>query len=253
LLSLVALVSSGRVIAQEGVDPMNEPETYRSVAAMARNYNLVRSRWRAAGALWPPKDIYIRVFKLEGEVELWARAQEGKREVLVHRFPVCASSGTLGPKVRQGDRQVPEGFYWVNHINPDSDFHLSLGIDYPNAVDRARSGVEPTGGEIYLHGDCVTIGCVPLQDEPVEFLYTAIVSARNAGQKRFPVHSFPCRMLSATCARALANQPNLAQHRRLWSTLRSAFRLFEARRVVPEICLSDEPFYIDCQFGKDTR
>lgn len=196
----------------------------------------VERRFRDAGAAWPPR-LFLRAFKLEGVLELWAAPATGERWIMVKAFPVCARSGRLGPKRHQGDFQVPEGFYRIERFNPASQFHLSLGIDYPNAVDRTRTapGRSP-GGDIFIHGNCVTVGCLPLQDEPMEALYVAAVAAWDAGHRGTPVHIFPCRFGSDRCVAALAE----AGARRpadaaTWPSLVPGYELFERERLPPRV------------------
>src|SRR5512133_3870018 len=175
-------------------------ENPRVRAAFAARERTLATLFQAAGAPFPPKGILLRGFKREAALELWADRSDG-RYVLVKTYAICAASGVLGPKRREGDGQVPEGFYRVSHFNPASGFHLSLGIDYPNAADRHASGVRP-GGAIYIHGDCVTIGCIPITDERIEEVYVAAVLARSAGQTAIPVHLFPARLTDAFFAEA---------------------------------------------------
>jgi len=207
-------------------------------AAKTRSQPL-EARFRRAGAAWPPR-LFVRAFKMEGVVELWAEPVTGTRWVRVRNFSICAASGILGPKRQQGDRQVPEGFYTVDRFNPSSSFHLSLGIDYPNAFDRTRTPRgRSAGGDIFIHGDCVTIGCLPLRDGPMEDLYVAAVAARGHGQRRIPVHIFPCRMGTEACVEALdeagRQRPDDAA---TWPGLMPGYHLFETHRVPPKVRVS---------------
>jgi len=187
-------------------------------------------------AAWPPRDIFLRVFKLDSVIELWAAKDGGKANgprVLVQRFPICAKSGELGPKSRAGDGQVPEGFYTINRFNPRSSYHLSLGLDYPNAVDLVRADGAAPGGDIFIHGNCVTIGCMPIQDGPVESLYLVAVLAKDGGQKSIPVHVFPFHFGAAEAAPYMRGaSPELAA---FWSVLEQGYRAFEATQVPPKV------------------
>ncbi len=193
--------------------------------------------FRAAGATWPPKGIFLRAFKAEDTLELWAAPARGSAWVKVRTFDICAKSGALGPKTFEGDLQVPEGFYHVDRFNPTSRFHLSLGINYPHAGDRTRTpaGASP-GGDIFIHGGCATIGCLPLRDAPMSALYVAAVAARDAGQRRIPVHVFPCRLDEASCqvtlARTAASRPWLMI---FWAGLRAGYDAFERSKVPPTV------------------
>ena len=196
----------------------------------------VEADFRAVGAAWPPRGVYLRGFKSEGQVELWAAPDKDSAWVLVRSFPVCARSGALGPKRKQGDLQVPEGFYHVSVFNPRSSYHLSLGVSYPNAADRFHSGKRAPGNAIMIHGSCVTIGCLPLQDGPIEDLYLAAVMARDGGQTTIPIHLFPCRLDDPTCeatlATAGAERPDLQA---FWAGLRPGYDAFTATKIPPVV------------------
>lgn len=187
---------------------LDKQASYKRVrAALSARLPAVRRAFEKVGAAWPPRGIYLRAFKSEAAIELWAAPKDpAKRWVHVRDFSVCESSGVIGPKRQVGDLQVPEGFYHIDRFNPWSRYHLSLGINYPNRVDRRRSrtiGRHP-GGDIFIHGDCVTIGCMPITDGPMEELYIAAIVARDEGQRRIPVHIFPCRFGTRRCEQILA-------------------------------------------------
>jgi len=217
----------------------------RVAAAWKAQHADVKATFRAADAAWPPRGVFLRSFKSEGQLELWAEPKTGERLVRVKTFPICASSGVLGPKERSGDGQVPEGFYRIDRFNPWSSYHLSLGLDYPNAVDRARAAGRPPGGDIFIHGDCVTIGCIPLQDDPIEWLYVAMVLARDGGQRRIPVHVFPCRFDTTSCSRALSTaSKGDAELTAFWTTLEEGYDAFRATGRVPRTQASKSGYTI---------
>lgn len=214
-------------------------------AAEASRAAAVERRFRDAGAAWPPR-IYLRAFKLEGTLELWAAPARGDRWVPVQALPICAASGALGPKRQQGDAQVPEGFYTIDRFNPRSAYHLSLGLDYPNAVDRARARPgRPLGGDIFIHGDCVTIGCLPLRDGPMEDIYLAAVAARDAGQARIAAHVFPCRFGTDRCVAALEAAGRLRpDDAATWPALMPAHALFEDEGIPPAVRATPQGYRI---------
>ncbi len=191
----------------------------------------MRASFARSGATYPPRAIFVRVFKRDRVLELWA-AGAGERYVLVKSYPICASSGDLGPKRRMGDGQVPEGFYRVNHFNPASAYHLSLGLDYPNAADRHAAPVR-AGGSIYIHGDCVTIGCIPITDEGIDEVYVAAVLARSGGQSAIPVHVFPTRLTDDAMGALARNHEGRPELVRFWRNLKEGFDLFERDRRPP--------------------
>lgn len=208
----------------------------RVAKAFADHGATVRQQFHDAGAAWPPKGIFIRAFKADDVVELWAAPpKKGAPYRKVRDFAVCARSGVLGPKRQSGDMQVPEGFYHVDRFNPRSRFHLSLGINYPHVGDRTRTpaGRSP-GGDIFIHGDCVTIGCLPLEDGPMSALYVAAVAARDAGQRRIPVHIFPCRLDSPACWQRL-HAAGDAERMRYWRGLIPGFEAFGKRQIPPRV------------------
>ncbi|RKG91301.1 L,D-transpeptidase family protein [Corallococcus terminator] len=193
---------------------------------------LVQS-FRDAGLSWPPEELYLRAFKVERELEVWA-GPRGKPLVKVRTFPICAASGDVGPKRAQGDEQVPEGFYTVDLFNPWSAFHLSMRVSYPNALDRKLGTAKP-GGDIYIHGNCVSIGCLAIEDGPIEALYVLVTEARARMGRDVPVHIFPRRLDAAGLA-ALDALPGVTDARRaFWRGLEPGYRLFEEQRRPPRV------------------
>ncbi|MET0551756.1 MAG: L,D-transpeptidase family protein [Vicinamibacteria bacterium] len=181
---------------------MSGPAAARTVEGVVRDLGpaaraRLAPRFRAAGAAYPPRAVTLLVLKEERVLELWA---EGASPRLVHRYPVTAASGVAGPKLRQGDLQVPEGVYRVLWLNPASSYHLSMKLDYPNAFDRAharRDGRTDLGGDIFVHGRAVSIGCVALGDPAIEELF---VLAADVGTARVKAVIAP-RDLRAPSAR----------------------------------------------------
>jgi murein L,D-transpeptidase YafK len=135
--------------------------------------------------------VFLRVFKEEAELELWIDTPDGMH--LFQTYPICRFSGQLGPKLREGDRQAPEGVYRVtkNSLNPNSSYHLSFNLGFPNAFDRAHGR---TGSFLMIHGDCRSIGCYAMTDPGIEQIYVLVEAALRAGQPRVDVHAFPFRM-----------------------------------------------------------
>jgi murein L,D-transpeptidase YafK len=165
----------------------------------------VQTLWSAAGLKKAPTEVYLRALKKERLLEVWGGAA-GEPLALIKTYPFCAASGEPGPKRRQGDLQVPEGFYEVSSFNPWSDFHLSMKVSYPNASDRVLSDHEHPGDLIYLHGGCASIGCIAITDPAIEEVYLLA-----ADSKVRPIHFdiFPSRASDESdFARQL--QPGLA-------------------------------------------
>src|SRR5918911_1002926 len=167
--------------------------------------------------------ILIRAYKKESELEIWKQARDG-RYVHLKTFPICRWSGQLGPKVRQGDRQVPEGFYTITpkQMNPNSAYYLSFDIGYPNAYDRAHGG---TGAYLMVHGTCSSAGCFAMTDKAIGEIYAIARDALAGGQPAFQFQSYPFRMTAENMARHRSD-PNIA----FWRQLKEGSDRFEATR-----------------------
>ncbi len=180
--------------------------------------------------------LFLRVFKAEDEIEAWILPQDSAQYQLLTTFPICRKSGTLGPKRRQGDLQVPEGIYHIDRFNPNSSYHLSLGINYPNASDRIRGYKPKLGGDIFIHGACVTVGCLPITDPLIEQLYAVAEQARN---KEIPVHIFPFRLDRDYATAKISDSP----HRGFWEELIPIYRFFEDQKTLPQVTITDDGAY----------
>ncbi|WP_293744275.1 L,D-transpeptidase family protein [uncultured Pedobacter sp.] len=170
----------------------------------------------------------INAYKSEGKLEVWLKANTDKNYKLFRTYDFCAYSGTLGPKVMEGDGQTPEGFYYINVFNPMSKFHLSMGINYPNTIDDFRTGKNrKPGSDIYIHGDCVTVGCIPLTDEKIKEVYILGVEAGNAGQERIPVNIYPFKMTNGNLKKYSKQFPDQAS---FWKSLQPGYLAFEKNK-----------------------
>jgi len=177
-------------------------------------------------------EIFIRVIKNEKLLELWGKNKNEKEFRLITSYDFCASSGVLGPKLKRGDKQIPEGFYQIDRFNPSSKFYLSLGINYPNSAD-LMSGSSDPGGDIFIHGDCVTIGCIPITNDKIKELYIFAVEARNNGQHKIPVHIFPARLTAKEMdylQKSYRTDPELLE---FWIELQLGFEYFETQKTLP--------------------
>ncbi|RSK35495.1 L,D-transpeptidase family protein [Hymenobacter metallilatus] len=190
---------------------------------------LLRRNGLAPGRL----ELFLRAFKVGRRVEVWGRNQGEGQFVLLRTFRLAGTSGTLGPKQRAHDGQIPEGFYTINRFNPDSRFHLSLGLDYPNAADQFRAGPQDPGNDIFIHGSHETIGCLPITDEGIRELYVLAVEARSAGQASIPVHIFPFELTADNLARRMTS-PHLA----FWQQLAPGYEAFEATHELPSVTVT---------------
>jgi len=195
LIGMCAVLFSLPVKAQE------DPVTFRNFQfsfarvsqAWAQCNDTLRKIFASKDINFPSASIYLRCFKGSNEMELWARPDDTSAYVLVKNYRVCALSGSLGPKRWEGDKMVPEGMYFIDDFNPKSDFHLSMLLNYPNYTDLINGNKVKPGGDIYIHGGCVTVGCLPMTDPVIRELYILCLNAKLAGQNYIPVHIYPTR------------------------------------------------------------
>lgn len=216
----------------------------RVANAMSNKLDTLQKQFAAKGLAWPAKEIYLRSFKYDGQLEVWVRNNTEETFKLFKTYKICALAGTLGPKRQEGDYQVPEGFYCINQFKPNSNFHLSLGLNYPNASDKILSDQNNPGGSIFIHGNCVTVGCIPIQDEQIEELYVIATMARNSGQDFIPVHIFPVKFDDTESmdyfTRVIKDNKNLLQFE---ATIRKVYDYFNKEKKLPIISVDDDGNY----------
>jgi murein L,D-transpeptidase YafK len=177
--------------------------------------------------------IYLRAFKTEKKLELWAKNRSDSAFVLIKEYPICEVSGTIGPKRRYRDLQVPEGFYHLSGLNPYSKYHLSMEINYPNASDSVRGVRGHLGNQIFIHGACVTSGCIPITDDKIKELYIYCVEAYNSGQEEIALTIFPAH-LSETKYTSLATRYTKDKDKTsLWADLKRGYDVFNQSKNPP--------------------
>lgn len=198
----------------------------------------VRKLCANAHLSYPPQRIFIRAFKSERALEVWGADSARKSFKLIETYYIAGLSGKLGPKRIQGDLQAPEGFYYIDRFNPQSRFLLSLGINYPNASDRILSDKDLPGGDIFIHGSDVSIGCLAMTNEKIEQIYILAEQARKAGQKQIAVHIFPFRMSKANMA-SIGD----SEHRQFWIDLKAVYDRFEKTKRVPPVTVDAQGRY----------
>ncbi len=171
--------------------------------------------------------VVLRIFKLDSELELWV--EKDGRFVRFATYPICLWSGRLGPKLKEGDKQAPEGFYTVasEQLNPNSRWHRAFNLGYPNAFDQAQGRY---GSFLMVHGGCSSIGCYAMTDPVVDELWQFVTAALDSGQARVPVHVFPFRMTERNLAARKGQRWGS-----FWTDLRKGYDMFEASRVPPVV------------------
>ncbi|MFT7121660.1 MAG: murein L,D-transpeptidase YafK [Neolewinella sp.] len=186
-----------------------------------------------------PFDLFLRVFKHEDVIEVWVKPQTASKYVHLQDFPVCQKSGDLGPKRQQGDLQVPEGVYFVDRFNPNSSYHLSLGLNYPNKSDRIRGHQTRPGGDIFIHGECVTVGCLPITNPLIEELYALAEIAKGHGNP-IAVHIFPFRMKDEAPTGKYWEETTVD----FWKELQPVYNYFEEKQELPTVGFDAKGAYI---------
>jgi murein L,D-transpeptidase YafK len=184
--------------------------------------------------------ILVRTFKEEAELEVWKQDRTG-RFALLKTYPICRWSGELGPKIREGDRQAPEGFYNINpgQMNPNSQYYLSFDLGYPNAFDRALGR---TGAQLMVHGDCSSRGCYSMTDEQITEIYALGRDAFFGGQKSFQVQAYPFHMTAVNMAKHRDN-PNIP----FWRMLKKGSDHFDVTHLEPKVNVCDKQYVFDAE------
>jgi murein L,D-transpeptidase YafK len=185
--------------------------------------------------------LFVRIFKEESQLEIW-KAKDDGRYYHFKTYPICTWSGELGPKVVQGDKQAPEGFYTVTpgQMNPNSQFHLAFNLGYPNDFDKANGR---TGSALMVHGDCRSAGCFAMTDALIEEIYALARESFRGGQTKFHVHAFPFRM----------TEENMKRHKdskwySFWKTLKQGYDDFELARTPPSVAVCSKQYLVNADF-----
>jgi len=188
--------------------------------------------------------ILVRLFKQESELEIWKQDRSG-HFALLKTYPICRWSGELGPKIREGDRQAPEGFYTITpgQMNPNSQYYLSFDLGYPNAYDRAHGR---TGAHLMVHGDCSSRGCYSMTDEQISEIYALGREAFFGGQRSFQVQAYPFHMTAQNFAKHRSN-PNMP----FWKMLKQGNDHFEVTRLEPKVDVCEKRYVFDAQMPGD--
>ncbi len=226
-------------------DFLSEQKKYERVRKAYKNKEqLITSSLSKANIALKDLQIIIVAYKEEQQLEVYAKNKQDLRYKKINTYNICEQSGQLGPKRKQGDNQVPEGFYHIDRFNPASFYYLSLGINYPNAADRKKSTAAQLGGDIFIHGSCVTIGCLPMTDDKIQEIYLYAIQARQNGQLKIPVYLYPFKM----------NTPNLDKYNLVyknnmallnsWKSLKTGYDLFEKERKTLFISINEKGDYV---------
>ncbi|MFT3770245.1 MAG: L,D-transpeptidase family protein [Minicystis sp.] len=229
----------------EETPPVRRATSWRSsvdgplsrIAEAEARRDVVKGLFTSAGVSFPPAQMLLRGFKKEHRLELWAASRAGGPFAHVTTYEICSGSGDLGPKRRQGDRQVPEGFYTLTEYNPASRYHLAMLVSYPSLSDRILGDKVDPGNEIMIHGRCASVGCLAMTDERIQEIWIAATALRYAGGV-VHVHIFPSRDMKGLLA---ANEH--PEHRAFWENLQEGKDFFESRKRLPTVRVEPDGRY----------
>jgi murein L,D-transpeptidase YafK len=231
VLAVTALVGALSACAGVGIPPAHLMPLPNETVAL-----LGKKRMEAKAP------IFIRIYKEESELEVWKVRDDG-RFYHLKTFPICNWSGQLGPKLREGDRQSPEGFYTItkDQLNPKSQYHLAFNLGYPNPFDKSN---RRTGDALMVHGGCGSSGCYAMTDALMEELYALVREAFEGGQPLVHVHAFPFRM----------NRENMVRHAKsewngFWRTLKEGYDYFELTRQVPAVAVCNRRYVVNVRMS----
>jgi murein L,D-transpeptidase YafK len=190
--------------------------------------------------------ILVRLFKQEAELEVWKQDRSG-HFALLKTYPICRWSGDLGPKVREGDRQAPEGFYSISpaQMNPQSAYYLSFNTGYPNAYDKALGH---TGSQLMVHGDCSSRGCYAMTDEQIAEIYSLGRESFFGGQRAFQLQAYPFKMTPLNMAKH-RNNPNMP----FWKMIKEGYDHFEVTRQEPKVDFCEKKYVFDAEKAPDAK
>lgn len=244
LILIIIFLLPGISLAQNSF-VANEKSSFRLAGIFNNKEDTLQKEFESKGLQWPAKYVYIRSFKYDAQLEVWVKNTAKEKYRLFKTYKVCMQSGTMGPKRLQGDYQVPEGFYYINEFNPHSNYHLSLGLNYPNASDRILSDSIRPGNSIYIHGSCVSVGCIPVTDDEIEEIYIIASYAKANGEDFIPVHVFPIRYNQRRSLEyfkmTTKNNPSLQKFE---MQLKDAFDKFEETHQVPLVLIDRKGDYV---------
>jgi murein L,D-transpeptidase YafK len=190
---------------------------------------------------YPPAEVFVRIFKEEAELEIWGKNKNQSTFTLLKNIPICRMSGELGPKRKRGDNQVPEGFYEIDYFNEKSNFFLSVKINYPNYSDRILGFKDP-GNNICIHGSCVSVGCVSIEDDPIKEFYWLMLKTKISGVKFFPVHIFPFKFSNVNEKQWTEKNNSLKMHD-FWKNIKQGYDFFETNKKLPKFTIGKDGKY----------
>ena len=226
-------------------DFLTEQKRYERVrAAIQDRQQIIEKKLNENKITIENLNLLFVAYKDDDLLDVYAKNKQESAYKKILSYKVCSRSGELGPKRKQGDKQVPEGFYYVDRFNPASSFHLSLGISYPNLADKRKSKATNLGGDIFIHGSCVTIGCLPMTDNYIKEIYLLAVYAKNNGQAKIPVYMFPFQMTEQNFKAYKTKYKKNPELIKFWENLKIGHDKFLKEKVELKIEVAESGDYL---------
>jgi murein L,D-transpeptidase YafK len=223
---LVVLSLTGLSFAHNSDFLSDQKRNARVGNAYTEKEFILSSRLKGLNLTLENINILIVAYKNEKELDLYVKGKTETGYKKLATYPVCRISGQPGPKRHQNDLQIPEGFYVIDKFNPNSNYYLSLGISYPNSSDRIKCKSKDPGGDIYIHGECVTIGCLPMTNDKIKEIYIYAIQARENGQHNIPVYIFPFRFTEINVAKMKETYKTDVDLLDFWDNLKAGYDKF---------------------------
>jgi len=242
---LLLLLTSGTQNLSAQTNFLNFQKTHERVTTAIQNKEqLIISKLQEKGIQLKELNILITTYKHEKELNIFVKKKTETVYKKLITYTICHTSGILGPKRKHRDGQVPEGFYYVDRYNPKSNFHLSFGINYPNLSDKKKSTAAHLGGNIFIHGACVTIGCIPMTNDKIEEIYLYAIHAKNNGQEEIPVYLFPFKMTDKKFNQVKKDYRDQTKLIDFWTNLKVGYDAFENDKKELNFSINDAGNYV---------
>jgi murein L,D-transpeptidase YafK len=243
-LNKTASIGSSEIKAVNGSSKTKQDKNDRVKEARHSKENNLKSLFESKAINYPPDKIFLRAFKQDKILEIWVKTKENHKFQFLKSYKFTKSSGTLGPKRKEGDYQIPEGFYYIDRFNPQSNFYLSLGINYPNQSDKLLGNKDKPGGDIFIHGGAASVGCIPIGDENIKELYLLCLDVKSSGLKNIPVHIFPTKLTDEGINYLKTKYPEKMDLIDFWENLKAGYDYFEEDKMVPIYSINECGEYI---------
>lgn len=223
--------------------PKCSPKEERVIAASKEKGKFLEQTLKTKNLGLQEIHILIVAYKNEKELEIYVKEKNAIKYQKLVTYPICASSGVLGPKRKEGDLQVPEGFYYIERFNPLSIYYLSLGINYPNEADKLKSNAPKLGNDIFIHGECATVGCLPMTNDKIKEIYLYALAAKKNGQIKIPVYIFPFKFSAENKTKFYTEYADNQELLSFWENLQQGYEYFHTNLQELQLSVNEKGDY----------